>query len=196
MQKNRLFHPTVVLVACIGLGATLIYASWHKVTDPPDFAKIIYNYKMFPPSSIHLLAIFFPWFELIAGVALITSIGRRGGAMMAILFFATFIIALSFNLARDCPTICGCFAKHADGTLLTTDEKFFEMKKEVALDVDCPCNVAIFLISCAGPSVKPIRHPVIEYVFDAPWMTKMRSRRSGRSVSTLAKGPPSYRMRL
>jgi len=135
IHKDRLFHPVVVLVACIGLGATLIYASWHKVADPPDFAKIIYNYKLFPPGSIHLLAILFPWFELIAGVALLTGVCRRGGAMMGVLFFATFIVALSYNLARDCPTICGCFSTHADGTLLTTEEKFLEMKKEVAVDV-------------------------------------------------------------
>ncbi len=133
--KSKLFHPLLVTLVCMGLGVTLVWASYHKVTDPPDFAKIIYNYKMFPPSLIHVLAILFPWFELVAGVALIIGIGRRGGALISIVFFTTFIIALSYNLARECPTICGCFSTHEAGQSLTVEEKFWEMKKEIMLDI-------------------------------------------------------------
>ena len=127
-------NPWVIRIARAVLGCVLIYASWHKIGDPPDFAKIILNYHMFPASWIHALAIFVPWIELVAGLALLTGIGARGGALMAILFFTSFIAFLSINLARECPTICGCFDTHASGQSLTAEEKFWEMKKEIGLD--------------------------------------------------------------
>ena len=87
-MKEKLFHPKLQLLVRIVLGGILVYASWHKIADPPDFAKIIYNYRLFPPASIHMLAVFVPWIELVAGLALISGIGLRGGALMAAIFFS------------------------------------------------------------------------------------------------------------
>ena len=53
-MKEKIFHPKVLLLVRVVLGGILVYASWHKIADPPDFAKIIYNYRLFPESSIHL----------------------------------------------------------------------------------------------------------------------------------------------
>jgi len=82
-MKEKLFHPKLQLLVRIVLGGILVYASWHKIADPPDFAKIIYNYRLFPPASIHMLAVFVPWIELVAGLALISGIGLRGGSLPA-----------------------------------------------------------------------------------------------------------------
>ena len=147
-MKEKLFHPKLQLLVRIVLGGILVYASWHKIVDPPDFAKIIYNYRLFPPASIHMLAVFVPWIELVAGLALISGIGLRGGALMAAIFFSFFILALSYNLARECPTICGCFDTHASGRDLTVDEKYSKMGKEIVLD--CCLVVAALYVLCGA----------------------------------------------
>lgn len=152
-MKGKLFHPKLQLLVRIVLGGILVYASWHKIADPPDFAKIIYNYHLFPEGSIHMLAVFVPWLELIAGLALISGICLRGGALMAAIFFSFFIVALSYNLARECPTICGCFDTHASGRDLTSDEKYAKMGREIALDC-CLVVAALYLLcgtlGCCG----------------------------------------------
>ena len=96
-MKEKLFHPKVQLLVRVVLGGILVYASWHKIADPPDFAKIIYNYRLFPESSIHMLAVFVPWIELVAGLALISGIWLRGGALMAAVFFTFFIVFADFG---------------------------------------------------------------------------------------------------
>ena len=105
-MKEKLFHPKLQLLVRIVLGGILVYASWHKIADPPDFAKIIYNYRLFPPASIHMLAVFVPWIELVAGLALISGIGLRGGALMAAIFFSFFILASVSYTHLTLPTIC------------------------------------------------------------------------------------------
>ena len=152
-MKEKLFHPKVQLLVRVVLGGILVYASWHKIADPPDFAKIIYNYRLFPESSIHMLAVFVPWIELVAGLALISGIWLRGGALMAAVFFSFFIVALSYNLARECPTICGCFDTHESGLDLTIAQKFAKMRTEIGLDC-CLVVAALYVLvgslGCCG----------------------------------------------
>lgn len=134
---SALFHPVAAWVVRVALGGILIYASWHKIADPPDFAKIIFNYKLLPEALINPAAIYLPWVEAIAGAALIVGIGRRGAGLLAGLLFAAFIAALSYNLARECPTICGCFSTFAENQQMTDAEKFSEMRQEIAVDAGC-----------------------------------------------------------
>ena len=116
------------------LGCFFIIASYHKIMDHPDFSKAIYNYCLFPGPVLSLSTIYVPWFELIAGVAVAVGICRRGAAFGLGLLLVFFIAALSFNLYRGHPTICGCFGKFADGVNWTREDKFFKMWREIALD--------------------------------------------------------------
>jgi hypothetical protein len=43
------------------LGLTFVYASYHKILVPADFAKIIYGYDLFPEILINLIAIVVPY---------------------------------------------------------------------------------------------------------------------------------------
>jgi len=146
-MRRLLTNPELVVRVQVLLGAILCVASWHKVQDPLDFAKILYNYRLFPAWSIHALAIYVPWIEMVTGMALVLGVFRRGAALMSTLFFVSFILVLGINLARDCPTICGCFNTHADGSSMTDAEKFWEMKKEILLDV---CLLALSLWALWG----------------------------------------------
>lgn len=145
----------VIWLAAFGLGGAFIYSSYHKITDPPDFAKIVYNYKFVPPYLINLAAIYMPWFELIAGVALIVGTCRRGAALGLGLLAMIFIAALSFNLYRGHPTICGCFDTHAQGVLMTREEKFFKMKREIALDCLFVVLAGIVYVGFKRPDEEP-----------------------------------------
>ena len=77
LLKNR----WLTIAASLVLGGVFLYSSWHKIADPPDFAHIVFNYKLVPANLINVVAIFMPWFEVMAGLAVLTGLGRRGGAL-------------------------------------------------------------------------------------------------------------------
>lgn len=127
-------NPWLTLALRLVLGGFFIAAAYHKIADPPDFAKAVYNYKIVPGEFLHVMALFLPWFEALAGLALLSGVGVRGGAAATFLLSAVFLAALSYNLYRGHPTICGCFTKFAAGQGLTDAEKFAKMWREVFLD--------------------------------------------------------------
>lgn len=92
------------------LGLTFIYASYHKIIDPPQFAKVIYGYELFPAAVINLVAIILPFLELIAGIALILGVYPRSAALIVNLLLVGFIVILAVNLIRGHEFDCGCFA--------------------------------------------------------------------------------------
>ena len=92
------------------LGLTFIYASFHKILSPADFAKIIYGYDLFPAALINLMAITIPFVELMAGLALVLGIYPRSAALIIDVMLLGFIVALSINLARGHEFDCGCFS--------------------------------------------------------------------------------------
>jgi uncharacterized membrane protein YphA (DoxX/SURF4 family) len=78
------------------LGLTFIYASYHKILAPGDFAKIVYGYGLFPHAVINLIAIILPFIEFVAGLALILGIYPRS----AVLIINAMLIAFCFS-AKD-----------------------------------------------------------------------------------------------
>lgn len=128
-------NPWLTWGCALVLGCVFIYSSYHKIADPPDFAKSVHNYYIVPGQLVNLAAIYMPWFELIAGLAVVVGIGRKGGAMGLGLLTVVFILALGFNLYRGHPTICGCFGKYSDGLDWTDEVKFAKMRLEILLDV-------------------------------------------------------------
>jgi len=92
------------------LGLTFIYASYHKIIDPAQFAKVIYGYELVPAAVINLVAIILPFLELIAGIALILGIYPRSAVLIINVLLVGFIVLLSVNLIRGHEFDCGCFA--------------------------------------------------------------------------------------
>jgi len=148
---NALKSPWLTWLASLVLGCVFIYSSYHKIADPPDFAKSVYNYCIVPGVVLHLAAVYMPWFELIGGLAVATSIGRKGAALGFLLLVVFFIGALSFNLYRDHPTVCGCFGKFADAVDWTPELKFQKMYREIVLDVGLLLLSAQILYATMSP---------------------------------------------
>jgi len=98
------------LVARWVLGTAFIYASYHKIIEPAQFAKVIYGYYLFPPFSINFIAIVLPFLELFCGLALVLGIYPRSAALVINFLLIAFIVALSINLIRGQEFDCGCFS--------------------------------------------------------------------------------------
>ncbi|MCK5097381.1 MAG: DoxX family membrane protein [Desulfobacteraceae bacterium] len=94
---------------CI-LGIVFICASIPKILNPSDFAIILYGYSIFPLSLINIIAILFPFIELICGLSLILGLYYRPSLIIINSIISFFIIIISFNLLRGHEFNCGCFA--------------------------------------------------------------------------------------
>jgi len=97
------------------LGFTFIYASYHKILEPAEFARIIYGYDLFPAAIINLSAIIIPFVELTAGIFLILGVFPRSAVFIINAMLAVFIALLSLNLIRGHVFDCGCFAPGISG---------------------------------------------------------------------------------
>jgi len=108
--KSIFTNSWVELAARWILGLTFIYASFHKILSPADFAKIIYGYDLFPGGSINLVAIILPFVELVFGLALIAGIYPRSAALIINTMLLAFIIVFFLNMVRGYEFDCGCFS--------------------------------------------------------------------------------------
>ena len=134
MSRLRAFlaSPVVRAIARFGLGATFVYAAVAKIADPPSFAHEVFNYRLLPGFAVNALALWLPWIELLAGIAVLSGFWPRGGTAILSAFLVVFIVAISINLARGRAIDCGCFG----GKVTTSDaQRFFDMKVVIARDV-------------------------------------------------------------
>jgi len=111
--RRLLLHPWLRILCQLALGGLFVAAALPKLLDPPGFAKALWAYRLLPGWSIHPMALVLPWFELLCGLALAVGLWRRTTAAALAALLTTFILALSFNLARRHPVDCGCFSTQA-----------------------------------------------------------------------------------
>ncbi len=109
-------NPWCELGARWFLGLTFIYASYHKIVLPAQFAKIIYGYDLLPGASINLIAIVLPFLELFAGLALVLGVYPRSAAAIINGMLLAFIVGITINLVRGHGFDCGCFAFGTQGS--------------------------------------------------------------------------------
>ena len=108
------FKGPLVLISRLILGSVFIYASFDKIVNPGDFAKIVGNYHVLPFGIENLLAIILPWVEFIAGVCIIVGVMVDGATILVILMNIVFIFAITQALARGISVECGCFSVASD----------------------------------------------------------------------------------
>jgi len=139
MFKQIINNSWLEIAARWFLGMIFLYASYHKIAAPAQFAKIIYGYYLFPDISINIIAIVLPFLELFSGLALILGIYPRSAALITNGMLLGFIIALSINLIRGQQFDCGCFSfgegghTYTVGQLLARDIVFFVLGLQVLL---------------------------------------------------------------
>ncbi len=114
-KRSIINNNWIELAARWILGLTFIYASYHKILYPADFAKIVYGYDLFPQVFINLIAIIIPFLELIAGLALIIGFYPCSAAIIINGLLLAFMAALTINLIRGHEFDCGCFSAGQSG---------------------------------------------------------------------------------
>lgn len=107
----------VLLWSCrLLLAAVYLAAAWPKIADPAGFARSIFNYQLLPDALINPLALFLPWLELFAALALLAVTPLRRGALQLIAAMTVvFIGAIASAMARGIDIDCGCFSTTGEG---------------------------------------------------------------------------------
>jgi len=112
IDPRALSKKQIIAHLCALAGAGyFLYAALGKIGygDTRTFAYQIIKYEILPPAYAHLPAIFMPWWEVAAAIALIIPATRRGGAIMIGAMLLMFIAAVSYSaLYKGLLIGCGC----------------------------------------------------------------------------------------
>lgn len=139
-MKKYLTHPWLTIRVQLALGAIFVAAALPKITDPPSFAHMIYNYRLLPTGLINISALVMPWVELLCGLALILGVWRKAALSIIGTMLVVFIIAISINLARENAIDCGCF--DVSKANLTREQRLDDMKFVILRDIGMLLMVA------------------------------------------------------
>jgi uncharacterized membrane protein YphA (DoxX/SURF4 family) len=131
--SNALTHPWLTIRVQIALGLFFVIAALPKLSDPPSFAHMVYNYRIVPGALINLMALTMPWIELLCGLALILGIWKDAARTLIALLLLVFILAISVNLMRNNAIDCGCFDVTAAGK--SHEERIADMRFVVVRDL-------------------------------------------------------------
>ena len=109
------------LFARLYAGLAFLLMGFSKIGTPDVFLKSIHTYEILPtepPFWLNIAAVGLPWMEVLAGMAILSGILRRGAATVAGLFLALFTLAIvwrSFSVMDtegiaffDVAFDCGC----------------------------------------------------------------------------------------
>lgn len=99
--------PRTVLAWIVG--GVFIYAAAVKIADPAAFATDIKRYQLVKTEYINAIALILPWWEMSAGIAMLTMSWRRVGAQIVLVLLLAFLVAIASALYRGLDISCGCF---------------------------------------------------------------------------------------
>jgi putative oxidoreductase len=112
MKAERLLE----LVVRLGLGGLFIYAGGVKLPDLQQFFLDVHHFEITPWNISIGVAMFLPWLEIVAGIALIVRRLYLGAITVCLLMSLTFIVAISSAWARGLDLTCGCFGRETNKT--------------------------------------------------------------------------------
>lgn len=133
----------IIFFLRFGFGILLMYSSIHKILQPWAFSFDVENYRILGEALSRLVAIWFPYVELIVALFLISGIWLRTAVITNFLIMSLFFILIMQAYIRGLDINCGCFHPGEGGsigplkiienliflglsvTLLTVYEKFY-----------------------------------------------------------------------
>jgi len=99
----------ITLVLRLLFGAVFIWSGIAKLKDPISFAEAVRNFQIVGDPIAPALALFIPWVEIIAGIAVMIGKGVRGGSGILLASLIVFTVAIGVAWARGLDISCGCF---------------------------------------------------------------------------------------
>ena len=105
--------PKIVLgILRLLVGGVFIYAGAVKAWETQNFASDLRHYAIIPWSDlVLLLAVYVPWVEICAGLAVVSRRLYLGGLIAILGMMLIFTGALTSAWARGLDISCGCFGK-------------------------------------------------------------------------------------
>ncbi len=97
-------------------GGTFVWAGVTKAMEPMAFLDDIRSFEMLPDPYSGLLAVFLPWLEIFAGLAVISGVFRRGGLLVLNMSLVAFLAAIGIAWYRGIDIQCGCFGSSGGAT--------------------------------------------------------------------------------
>ncbi len=101
----------ILLLLRLALGGVFIYAGAVKIVDAPNFARDIQHYQLTPWFISAHAAVYLPWLEVFAGLAIIIRKLPLGAALVLVILNVVFLAAITSAWARGLDISCGCFGK-------------------------------------------------------------------------------------
>jgi len=126
IKRNRKIFDFIIRLI---LGLVFIYASFHKIIDSKSFSEVLSSYVLIPDFLVNMIAIVFPWFEIILGLFFILGIFKKTVSYLIGFTLIIFIIMLSVNLLLGVDFSCGCFSNE----IKTTTENIFTLFRDLIL---------------------------------------------------------------
>ncbi len=107
---------TLILLFRLFFGAIFIFSGVQKLKDPIAFADAVRNYQIVGDPIAPAMALFIPWIELIAGLAVMiwTSRFGRAGVFVLEICLVIFTLAIAFSWGRGLDISCGCFGSKGE----------------------------------------------------------------------------------
>jgi putative oxidoreductase len=130
MRLRSLFGShAITLILRFVVGGAFVFAGVLKMADPAKFAIDVSHYRLLPHEMIHLVAIFVPGVEVVAGLFVLAGFRLKAAALvitgLTVIFFAVIVSALARGLNIE----CGCFGtvggKHIGLVNLAIDSTLF-----------------------------------------------------------------------
>jgi len=104
----------LVLLCRFAIAALFLLAAFMKLRDIPSFALAIQAFRIIPDHAGHVTrfaAYFIPWFEVVAGLALLFGVWTRAAALALSLLLGAFMVMIVTVVLRGIDTTCSCFGK-------------------------------------------------------------------------------------
>lgn len=105
---NRILH--------LAFGGVFVYAGVMKAWNPMVFLDDVRSFALLPDPYAALVAMFLPWLEIFAGLAVITGVMRKGGLLVLNGSLLVFLAAIGIAWVRGTDVRCGCFGGSSEAT--------------------------------------------------------------------------------
>ncbi len=150
----------------LSVAGVFLYAAQSKIIEPRQFIIDIKNYRVVPEAYLHLMAVFLPWWEVGAALALLAPRTRRAGAILITGMLIMFITAVSYaTLYKGYNISCGCFGKGSavagwktialdTALLIATFISLFGARRRVTPASALPAAACSVLVLCGWTSMR------------------------------------------